>query len=98
MYEFIEKQESKQELKPPAMWNVVLHNDDFTTMEFVVICLMTIFNKTQEEAIRVMLNIHKQGKGIAGTYTHDIALTKQAAALDFAKSQDHPLLITVEQV
>lgn len=98
MYEFIEKQESKQELKPPAMWNVIVLNDDFTPMEFVVICLMTIFNKTQEQAIRIMLNIHEQGKGIAGTYTHDIALTKQAAALDFAKSNGHPLLLTVEQI
>lgn len=98
MYEFIEKQETKQELKPPAMWNVVIHNDDFTTMEFVIVCLMMVFNKTQEDATIITMNVHRQGKGIAGTYTHDIALTKQTTALDFAKSQEHPLLITVEQV
>lgn len=98
MSETIEKKPVKERLKPPSMYNVVMHNDDYTTMEFVVAVLMYVFNKTQEQAVQIMMQIHQQGKGVAGTYTHDIATTKQEAAMDFAKSQEHPLQITVEQI
>lgn len=79
------------------MYNVVLLNDDYTPMEFVVLILETFFSLTRETATRIMLNVHTQGKGICGTFTRDIAETKTAQVNDFARENNHPLLCTMEE-
>lgn len=90
-------QEAEPELKEPSMYNVVLLNDDYTPMEFVVLILESYFAKSREAATRIMLNVHTQGKGICGTFTRDIAETKTAQVNDFARENNHPLLCTMEE-
>ena len=87
---------AEERLKRPAMWRVLLHNDDYTTQEFVVWVLQSIFHKPHAEAFSIMLSVHQSGLGIAGVYTHDVASTKVQAATDAAESQDFPLLVTME--
>ena len=86
----------EERLKRPAMWRVLLHNDDYTTQEFVVWVLQHIFHKPQPEAFSIMLSVHQSGLGVAGVYTHDLAATKVQAATDAAEQQDFPLLVTME--
>ena len=83
-------------LDEPPMYRVVLHNDDYTTMEFVVHVLKTIFHKNEHESERIMLAVHKQGKGICGIYTHEIAQTKVEQTRALAKQNAFPLLATYE--
>ncbi len=90
------KTRSKAKLQPPSLWKVILHNDDYTTQEFVVFVLTVIFRKPESEATRIMLAVHRQGKGIAGLYTHDVAETKIAQARAFAEQHEYPLLCTME--
>ena len=90
-------EEAKPELKEPPLYNVVLMNDDYTPMEFVVLVLETFFSQTREQATRIMLNVHTKGKGICGTFTRDIAETKTAQVNDFARENNHPLLCTMEE-
>jgi ATP-dependent Clp protease adaptor protein ClpS len=90
------KPRAKGKLKPPSMWQVLLHNDDFTTQEFVVWVLRTVFHKPEGEAVRIMLNVHQQGKGLAGVYTHDVAETKLTQVKRLAEAQEFPLLCTME--
>ncbi len=90
-------QEAEPELKEPPMYNVVLLNDDYTPMEFVVLVLEEFFGLAREQATRIMLNVHTKGKGICGTYTRDIAETKTALVNDFARENSHPLLCTMEE-
>ncbi len=97
MANLLEKQKEEQKVKPPIMWNVVFHNDDFTTFEFVIACLMYFFNKNAEQAFVLTKQVHEAGKAIIGTYPKDLAETKKELALDFAKEQEHPLNITLEQ-
>lgn len=99
MSETIEKQKEslKKAVKPPSMYNVIFFNDDFTTFEFVMTCLTYIFGKTDEQAFVITKQIHEQGKGVVGQYTKDIALTKQQLAIDFAKSMEYPLQVSIEQ-
>lgn len=78
------------------MYAVVFHNDDYTTMEFVVHVLMKYFHKDETEATHVTLSVHKKGKGIAGVYTYDIAETKVTQVTSYAREQGHPLKITME--
>ncbi|WP_407397980.1 ATP-dependent Clp protease adaptor ClpS [Treponema sp.] len=85
------------EFDVPPQYKVVLFNDDYTTMEFVVEILMVDFNKTFEEASAVMLEVHKSGKGIAGIYPYDIAATKVRSAQSKARAAGFPLQITVEE-
>jgi ATP-dependent Clp protease adaptor protein ClpS len=80
----------------PRLWRVLLHNDDFTTQEFVVFVLETVFQKDPAEARAIMLNVHHSGIGLAGLYTRDVAETKQRAAQRLAEQQEFPLLVTVE--
>ncbi len=87
----------KPKTKKPHLYRVLLLNDDFTPMEFVVSVLMGIFNKTQEEATRIMLNVHQSGIGICGVYTFEVAETKVAQVLDAAKRDGHPLKCTLEK-
>lgn len=88
----------KTDYKKPPMFNVVLINDDYTTMPFVTGVLTDIFGKNMEQAIRIMLDVHNNGKGVAGTYARDVAETKMQQTLDRARREEHPLQIKVEPV
>ena len=83
-------------LSPPVLWKVILHNDDFTTQDFVVWILMSVFRKTEPEAVRIMLEVHRKGKGLAGIYPFDIADTKAAQVKSMAEAKEFPLLCTLE--
>ena len=87
---------AKGKLPPPSMWKVILHNDDFTTQEFVVWVLRTVFHQPEAEAVRIRLDVHQQGKGIAGVYTRDVAETKLAQVQRLAEAQEFPLLCSME--
>lgn len=87
-----------QKLQPPPMYQVVLLNDDFTPMEFVVIVLQELFGKDQEEATRIMLKIHLQGRGVCGVYSQDVATTKVEQVLAAAQHAGHPLQAVSEPV
>ncbi len=89
-------EEAKPKLKRPPLYNVVLLNDDYTPMEFVVHVLEYFFNMQRETATRVMLQVHTQGKGVCGTYTREIAETKVAHVNEYARDNHHPLLCTME--
>lgn len=88
----------KIKLKKPKKYNTIMFNDDFTTMEFVVFILVDIFKKSELEANKIMLDVHNKGRGIAGTYSYDIAMTKVNTALELAKGEDFPFKMTVEEV
>ena len=90
-------QESRPKLKKPPMYQVVLLNDDFTPMEFVVHVLEQFFAMDRAKATRVMLHVHTQGKGLCGTFTREIAETKVAQVNEYARSKNHPLLCAMEQ-
>ena len=89
--------ERKKKLARPPLYKVLLHNDDYTTMEFVVMILQGIFDKPHAEAVQIMLHIHKRGIGVAGVYTYEIAETKVAQVMSIAQQQQHPLLCTMEE-
>ncbi len=93
----LEVQEAKPELEEPAQYKVVLLNDDFTPMDFVVNVLEVFFQKNRQEATRIMLEIHTQGKGICGTFSYEVAETKVAQVNDYARENQHPLLCTLEK-
>ena len=86
----------KKKFKKPALYKVLLHNDDYTTMEFVVFVLQNVFGKSEDEATAVMLKVHKEGFGVCGVYTYEIAETKAQKVTELAKEEGHPLLCTVE--
>lgn len=87
-----------QKLKPPSMFLVALLNDDYTPMEFVVAIIQEYFNKDRETAMQIMLKVHRDGKGICGTYSKDIALTKVELVLTHARKAGHPLQCVMEEV
>ena len=84
-------------VKKPKHYKVVMYNDDFTTMEFVVNILMTVFNKDLNTSNKIMMDVHKIGRGIVGVYPYDIATTKVAIALGMAKEEGFPFNITIEE-
>jgi ATP-dependent Clp protease adaptor protein ClpS len=88
---------SKPKTKKPAMYKVLMLNDDYTPMEFVVHVLERFFSKTREEATRIMLHVHRRGVGICGVYTYEVAETKVTQVIDFARSHQHPLQCTLEK-
>ena len=88
--------ESREKVKKPPLYKVLIHNDDFTTMEFVVLVLQQVFNHEESAAFRIMWQVHLGGVGIAGVYTLEIAETKAAKAAALAQSYEYPLLFTVE--
>src|SRR5690349_18949749 len=90
------KTDPKKKTEKVRRWKVVLHNDDYTTMEFVVLVLMKFFHRTETEATHIMLSVHHRGQGVAGVYTKDIAETKVAQVQDFAKEHAMPLRLTAE--
>jgi ATP-dependent Clp protease adaptor protein ClpS len=87
---------TEQQLERPRMWRVLLHNDDYTTQEFVVWILETVFHKAQGEAFAIMMSVHRSGLGVAGIYTRDVAETKVKAAQRLAEDHEFPLLVTME--
>lgn len=88
--------ESKPALQKPPLYKVLLLNDDYTPMEFVVIVLEQFFRKNREEATRIMLNVHQRGSGVCGVYTREVAETKVDQVMDFAGQNQHPLQCTLE--
>ena len=88
---------TKLKTKKPSMYNVILLNDDYTPMEFVVSVLEKFFNKKQEEAMQIMLHVHKNGIGVCGTYTYEVAETKCKLVLDYAIKNEHPLQCVIEK-
>jgi ATP-dependent Clp protease adaptor protein ClpS len=91
------KPESERKLKKPPLYKVLLHNDNFTTMDFVVFVLVDVFHHSEISAIRIMLQVHNQGVGVAGVYTREIAETKIAKVARLARDFEYPLLCTMEE-
>lgn len=89
-------EEAQPKLKRPPLYNVILLNDDFTPMEFVVHVLEHFFNLSRDKATRVMLQVHTQGRGVCGTFTREIAETKVAHVNEYSRDNQHPLLCTME--
>ncbi|MCM2323436.1 MAG: ATP-dependent Clp protease adapter ClpS [Oligoflexia bacterium] len=89
-------EEGRPELKEPPKYAVLLHNDDYTTMEFVTEVLQAFFKKSQAEAVQIMLRVHQQGRGVAGIYGRDIAETKAVQVNEYARARGYPLLCTAE--
>ncbi len=90
-------QRTKPKLEKPPLFKVILINDDYTPREFVVHVLESIFGHDRENATRIMLNVHKQGKGVCGIYTKDIAETKVAQVNSYSRQNKHPLLCDLEE-
>ncbi|MGF1528030.1 MAG: ATP-dependent Clp protease adapter ClpS [Candidatus Competibacterales bacterium] len=90
-------EKARPKLKRPRMYKVVLLNDDYTPMEFVVHVLEQFFGMNREKATQVMLHVHTRGKGVCGVYTYEIAETKVAQVNDFSREHQHPLMCTMEE-
>jgi ATP-dependent Clp protease adaptor protein ClpS len=86
----------RAKVREPDMWKVLLHNDDYTTQEFVVFLLKTVFRKAEPEATAIMLAVHRAGVGIAGIYTLDVAETRAERGRQLEEREGFPLLLTVE--
>ena len=91
------QERSETRVKKPYMYRVILHNDDFTPMEFVVEVLMKIYRQPLEKASKIMMQVHQQGRAQVGVYTYDIAATKVQQTRDMAKRNEYPLKATVEK-
>ena len=89
-------EEAKPKLKRPQLFRVVLINDDYTPMEFVVMVLQRFFRLTHDGAVQIMLNVHTKGSGVCGVYPSEIAQTKVREVMNFAKENEHPLQCTME--
>ncbi|MEP6847637.1 MAG: ATP-dependent Clp protease adaptor ClpS [Acidobacteriota bacterium] len=89
--------ESETKLEKPKLFKVLLHNDDFTTMDFVVFVLEYVFNRSDADAFNIMLKVHNEGLGIAGIYPYEVASMKSEKAMNLAKAREFPLLCTVEE-
>lgn len=89
--------EQETKLEKPKLFKVLLHNDDFTTMEFVVFVLQYVFLREEAEAFMIMLQVHNDGLGIAGVYPYEIASMKSEKAMNLARAREYPLLCTVEE-
>lgn len=86
----------KNKVALPKKYKVLLHNDDYTTMEFVIFILQTVFHKNIDEAEAIMLSVHQKGTGVCGIYTYEIAETKAQKVMSLAKSHSHPLISSIE--
>jgi ATP-dependent Clp protease adaptor protein ClpS len=89
--------QTRSKTKKPRLYKVLLLNDDYTPMEFVVFVLERFFNKPPEEATRIMLHVHQKGVGICGVFTYEVAETKVTQVMNFAQQQNHPLQCTMEK-
>src|SRR5215212_1124780 len=96
-YEDAAVAESEEKVEEPSLFKVLLHNDDYTTMEFVVMILVSIFNMPEDQAVQVMLNVHLGGVGVAGIYTFEVAEMKVAKTTALAREHEFPLLCTMEK-
>ncbi len=88
----------KRKTKTPRLYRVLLHNDDYTTMEFVVMVLMEVFHRSQGEAVAIMLHVHRKGAGVAGVYPKEIAESKMEKVARLAREAEYPLLCTMEPI
>lgn len=89
------KEKEKIDLKEPRRYKVIIHNDDFTTMEFVVKVLVTVFFKSESEAESLMMGVHRTGSAVVGVYSYDIAMSKVRKATDMARAESFPLKLTI---
>ena len=89
-------QEAKPRLKRPSMYKVLLLNDDYTPMDFVVLILQRIFGKDRDTATRIMMHVHTRGVGVCGVYTREVAETKLRQVIEFSQENQHPLQCTIE--
>jgi ATP-dependent Clp protease adaptor protein ClpS len=89
--------ETEKKLKKPPLYKVLLHNDDYTTKEFVVQVLQYVFHKEPTEAVQIMLHVHRRGIGVAGIYSYEIAETKVAVVESLARQNEYPLKCTMEE-
>ena len=92
------KTQTKNKLKKPSLYKVLILNDDYTPMEFVVYLLKSFFNKSNEEATNIMLHVHQNGIGVCGIFSYEIAETKVIQVLDTSRKNNHPLQCTMEKV
>jgi len=88
---------TRPKTKKPSMYKVLLLNDDYTPMEFVIFILENIFNKSHDDAISIMLHVHQKGVGVCGVFTHDVAETKSTQVMELAQKNEHPLQCTIEK-
>ena len=88
---------TKAKAKKPSLYKVLMLNDDYTPMEFVVHCLERFFQKTREEATQIMLHVHQKGVGVCGVFSYEVAETKVTQVMDFARQNQHPLQCTLEK-
>jgi len=88
----------RDEVQEPHLYKVLLHNDDYTSMEFVVSILEQIFRKSTSEATKVMMNVHQDGVGVAGVYTHEVCETKAITVHELARQNEYPLRCSIERV
>lgn len=89
-------EETRQKIDTPRMYKVLLHNDNYTTMEFVVLILVVVFRKSEAEAVQIMLDVHRRGIGVAGMYQREIAETKVQRVLQMAREAQYPLMCSME--
>ena len=89
--------ESETKLEKPKLFKVILHNDDFTTMDFVVFILVHVFLRSEAEAFEIMFKVHNEGIGIAGVYPYEVANMKAEKAMNLSRAHEYPLLCTVEE-
>ena len=92
------KTQTKEKLKKPSLYKVLILNDDYTPMEFVVYLLKSFFNKSNEEATKIMLHVNQNGIGVCGIFSYEIAETKVIQVLDTSRKNNHPLQCTMEKV
>lgn len=88
--------ETRKKLQIPQLYKVLFHNDHYTTMEFVVWVLVSVFNKSEADAVQIMLAVHQNGIGVAGVYTHEVAETKVSKTNELAKEHEFPLKLSIE--
>lgn len=90
------KERQRTDLREPRLFKVFIHNDDFTTMEFVTEVLRLVFNKPADEAVTLMMRVHREGQATVGVYSYDVAMTKASMATSMARNEGFPLKITCE--
>lgn len=93
----VTERRTERKLKKPQMYKVLLHNDDYTTMEFVVYVLQSIFHRSEADAVQIMLHVHRNGVGVAGVYTHEVAETRVQQVETLAKQSEYPLRCSLEE-